>query len=90
MYVVGFTTFGKRSWFSLRLAQQATHDNPLCFVKTVNANKNCHTSATSKLVAWQEASVKRTDARLHLTRWYGISLLGYKFTPPSKEFHTHF
>jgi len=73
MYVVSFTPFEKHSWFSLRPAQQATHDNPLCFVKTVNANKNRHTSVNSKLVSWKEFSVKRTDARFHLTRWYGIS-----------------
>ena len=73
LHVVDFTPFEKHSWFLLRLAQQATHDNRLCFVKTVNASKNRHCSVTPKLLAWQEASVKRTDARVHLTRWYSIS-----------------
>jgi len=33
MYAVNFTRFEKHSWFSLRPAQQATHDNSLCFCK---------------------------------------------------------
>jgi len=46
LYIVDFTPFEKHSWFSLRPAQQATHDNWLCFVKTVNASKNCHSPVT--------------------------------------------
>ena len=37
MYAVDFTQFEKHSLFSLRPAEQATHDNQLCFAKTGNA-----------------------------------------------------
>ena len=73
LYVVDYTPFEKQSWFLLRLAQQATYDNLLCFVKSVSASKSPHTPVTPKLVEWQEGSFKRTDARVHLTRWYSRS-----------------
>jgi len=77
-----------------------THDNRLCFVKTVNASKNHHSRVTPKLSPWQEASVKRTDARVHLTRRHSISFLciyppsNYAFTrhmhsPPNYAFTRH-
>jgi len=78
--------FEKHSWFLLRPAQQATHDNRLCFVKTVNASKNRHSPVTPKLLAWQEASVKRTDAKVHLTRWYSKFSLDYAFTRHRNNF----
>jgi len=37
MYAVYFAPFEKTSRFSLRPAEQATHDNQLCFAKTGNA-----------------------------------------------------
>jgi len=37
MYAVDFTPFEKHSRFSLRPAEQAKHDNQLCFAKTGNA-----------------------------------------------------
>ena len=37
MYAVDFMPFGKHSRFSLRPAEQATHDNQLYFAKTGNA-----------------------------------------------------
>jgi len=33
MYAVEFTRFEKHSWFSLRPAERATHDNLICFCK---------------------------------------------------------
>jgi len=44
MYAVNFTRFEKHSWFSLRPAVRATHDNQLCFVKTDNAFVHLHCS----------------------------------------------
>jgi len=50
MYAVDITPFKNHSWFSLRPAQQATHDNPLCFVKTGNAfaHLRCSTQSIMK------------------------------------------
>jgi len=50
MYLVDMTPFENHSWFSLRPGQQATHDNPLCFVKTGNAfaHLRCSTQCIMK------------------------------------------
>jgi len=52
MYAADITPFENHSWFSLRPAQQATHDNPLCFVKTGNtfAHLRCSTQSIMKKV----------------------------------------
>jgi len=47
MYAVDFMRFEKHSWFSLRPAVRATHDNQLCFVKTSNAFVHLHCSTQS-------------------------------------------
>jgi len=50
MYAVDFTPFEKHAWFSLRPAEQATHDNQLCIVKTGNAfaHLRCSTQSIMK------------------------------------------
>jgi len=60
MYAVDFTQFEKHSRFSLRPAEQATHDNQLCFAKTGNAfaRLRCSTqsiTASSSLLLKQNA-----------------------------------
>jgi len=47
---VDITPFENHSWFSLRPAQQATNDNPLCFEKTGNAfaHLRCSTQSIMK------------------------------------------
>ena len=47
MYDVDITPFENHSWFSIRPAQQATHDNPLCFVKTGNSFTHLRCSSQS-------------------------------------------
>jgi len=41
--------FEKHSWFLSRSAQQATHDNRLCFANTVNASKNRHNPVNKEI-----------------------------------------
>jgi len=52
MYAVDFTPFEKHSRFSLRPAEQATHNNRLCFAKTDNAfaHLRCSTQSIMKKV----------------------------------------
>jgi len=49
LYVVDFMPFEKHSWFLSRSAQQATHDNRLCFANTVNASKNRHNPVNKEI-----------------------------------------
>jgi len=52
VYAVDFTPFEKHSLFALRPAEQATHDNRLCFAKTGNAfaHLRCSTQSIMKKV----------------------------------------
>jgi len=88
LYVVDFTPVEKHSRFLLQPAQQATHDNRLCFVKTVNISKNRHSPVTPN---FQHGKKLLSNG---LTQ--GFILLGGAVEvfvrlcihPPSKEFHT--
>jgi len=63
MYAVDITPFENHSWFSLRPAQQATHDNPLCFVKSGNAFAHLRCSTQSIM---KKSAVFSPCSSLHL------------------------
>jgi len=75
LYVVDFTSFEKHSWFLLQPAQQATHDNRLCFVKIVSASKNRHTPVNPKLLAWP-----RSFCQTNHRKGPSYSVVQYKFS----------
>ena len=66
MYAVDITPFENHSWFSLRPAQQATHDNTLYFVKTGNAfaHLRCRTKSIMK-----KSAVFSPCSSLHLHKY---------------------